>query len=71
MNISVRFSPGVIEHLVRKGTDLKYGARPLKRAIKKYIEAPLTNKLIDGTLPKASIDFLAKMCRGDIIFVEE
>jgi len=33
-------------HLLDKGTDLKYGARPLRRAIQKYIEDELSEKIL-------------------------
>jgi ATP-dependent Clp protease ATP-binding subunit ClpC len=33
-------------------TDRSYGARPLRRALQKYIEDPLSESLIQGTLPR-------------------
>ncbi len=33
-------------------TDRSYGARPLRRALQKYIEDPLSDALIQGTLPR-------------------
>jgi ATP-dependent Clp protease ATP-binding subunit ClpC len=35
--------------LVERGTDLQYGARPLKRAIQRYVENPLSSELLRGT----------------------
>jgi ATP-dependent Clp protease ATP-binding subunit ClpC len=32
--------------------DRAYGARPLRRALQKYIEDPLSEALIQGTLPR-------------------
>ena len=32
--------------LLEKGTDLKYGARPLRRAIQKYIEDELSERIL-------------------------
>ena len=32
--------------------DRSYGARPLRRALQKYVEDPLSDALIQGTLPK-------------------
>ena len=34
--------------------DRSYGARPLRRALQKYIEDPLSEALIQGTLPRPS-----------------
>jgi ATP-dependent Clp protease ATP-binding subunit ClpC len=35
--------------LVERGTDVQYGARPLKRAIQRYVENPLSSELLRGT----------------------
>jgi ATP-dependent Clp protease ATP-binding subunit ClpB len=40
-----RMTPAAREFLLREGTDLKYGARHLKRAIERYIVYPLANLL--------------------------
>ena len=55
----VRLSPAAIEFLVDKGYDPSFGARPLKRTIQKYIEDPLSEKILLGELG-----------RGDEIEVE-
>ena len=34
--------------LVERGTDVQYGARPLKRAIQRYLENPLSSELLRG-----------------------
>jgi ATP-dependent Clp protease ATP-binding subunit ClpC len=36
------------EYIIEKGFDPNYGARPLKRAIQKYIEDPLSEEIIKG-----------------------
>ena len=38
------------EELLQKGTDLKYGARPLRRAIQRYVEDELSDKILKGEL---------------------
>ena len=37
------------EYLIKKGTNLDYGARPLRRALENYIEDPLSEELLKGT----------------------
>ena len=44
--MKLSLSPAVKAMLVEKGTDFKFGARPLKRAIRKLIEDPLSEKLL-------------------------
>ncbi|MFO0869430.1 MAG: ATP-dependent Clp protease ATP-binding subunit [Pirellulales bacterium] len=36
------------EFLIKKGSDLDYGARPLRRAIEQYVEDPLSENLLKG-----------------------
>jgi ATP-dependent Clp protease ATP-binding subunit ClpB len=40
-----RVTPGAREYLLREGTDLKYGARHLKRAIERHLVYPLASLL--------------------------
>ena len=37
------------EYLIKKGTNLDYGARPLRRALENYVEDPLSEELLQGT----------------------
>ena len=45
-NIYVSFSDEVKEYILEKGYDPKYGARPINRAIEKYIENVLAESLL-------------------------
>ncbi len=40
------------EHLMEKGYDEKYGARPLRRAIQSMVEDKLAEAMLDGTIGK-------------------
>jgi ATP-dependent Clp protease ATP-binding subunit ClpC len=42
------------EFLVDKGYDQKYGARPLKRALQKYVEDPLAEEMLKGRFSEGS-----------------
>ena len=44
--LSLEISPAAKNKLVEQGTDFKYGARPLKRAIQRLIEDPLAEQLL-------------------------
>ncbi|MEO0142740.1 MAG: AAA family ATPase, partial [candidate division WOR-3 bacterium] len=50
----IEFSEKVKEHLAHEGFDPVYGARPLRRAIQRMIENPLSKKIIAGEFPKDS-----------------
>ena len=43
-------TPKMKEYLIEKGYDKKYGARPLNRAIQRYLEDPIAEKMLDGEL---------------------
>ena len=43
------------QFLIRKGSNLDYGARPLRRALESYIEDPLSEELLKGEFQGKSI----------------
>jgi ATP-dependent Clp protease ATP-binding subunit ClpC len=49
--IVIKVDDATKEFLVEHGYDSEYGARPMRRAIQKYIEDPLSLLMIDGTVP--------------------
>ena len=58
--------------LVEKGFDQKYGARPLRRAIQKYVEDPLAEEILRGSFKEGS-KIIAKHFENaeEIIFIDE
>jgi ATP-dependent Clp protease ATP-binding subunit ClpC len=46
--MALRLSPPAREFLLRKGFDPEYGARPMRRAVEKYLEDPLAEKILGG-----------------------
>jgi len=57
--LTIKLTDAATEFLVNHGYDEHYGARPLKRAIQRYIEDPLSEKLLT-----------AEFSRGDDIEVD-
>ncbi|OQX12593.1 MAG: ATP-dependent chaperone ClpB, partial [Desulfobacteraceae bacterium IS3] len=53
-NISLILSDSAKAFLAEKGYDRIYGARPLKRAIQKYLENPLSMEILKGNIPDGS-----------------
>ncbi len=51
---NVEITKGAKDFITDKGFDPKYGARPLKRAIQKYIEDPLAEELLEHKKPEGS-----------------
>lgn len=48
LGLQFKISPAAKDFLAEKGYDQKFGARPLKRSIQKYLEDPLAEKIIDA-----------------------
>jgi ATP-dependent Clp protease ATP-binding subunit ClpC len=48
------FTQSAIDNIVKNGFDPQYGARPLKRAIQKYVEDVLTEEIITNNPEKGS-----------------
>ena len=46
----VRLTQAALDFLVERGFDKNYGARPLRRAIQRYIEDPLSERILLGEL---------------------
>ncbi len=46
--LSLRLTEAATDFLVKHGYDEHYGARPLKRAIQRYVEDPLSEKILMG-----------------------
>ena len=47
-NLNLKVTDKAKAFILEKGTDLKYGARPLRRTIQKYIEDEIAEKLLRG-----------------------
>ena len=50
-NITIEISDDAKKYLLDKGTDIKYGARPLRRAIQRYLEDELSDMILKSELP--------------------
>ncbi len=72
--IGIEMSDEVVDYLSEKGYDPVYGARPLKRAIQKYLLDPLSMAVLDGsfgegdyvvvTLEEGVLKFVTKLSEG-------
>ena len=49
-NINLIINDDVKKYLLEKGTDVKYGARPLRRAVQRYVEDELADMILRGDL---------------------
>jgi len=49
-HIVLQFDEAAKEFLVQKGYDPQYGARPMRRAVERYLEDPLAEDILRGTV---------------------
>ena len=49
-DINIEVSKKAKDYLLEKGTDIKFGARPLRRAIQRYLEDELSEMILKGEL---------------------
>lgn len=54
-DIRINVSDKVKEFILEKGYDVKFGARPLRRAIQSYIEDRLSEEYLKGTIKEGSL----------------
>jgi ATP-dependent Clp protease ATP-binding subunit ClpC len=66
LGYKVVISQKLKDFLVEHGYDEKYGARPLNRAIQKYVEDPIAEKMLDGEIKKGDTIKIG-ISKGDII----
>lgn len=65
-NINIEIGNDVKELIARKGTDIKYGARPLRRAIQSMLEDKIAEGILDGEVKKGKVS-KAKVENDEIV----
>lgn len=56
--IAIEIAPEAKEFLIDRGFDAKYGARPLRRTLERFVENPISDKILEG-----------EFARGDRVLV--
>lgn len=55
LGYSIKISPAAKDFITEKGYDIQYGARPLKRAIQKYLEDPMAESIIKSDIKAGNV----------------
>ena len=63
--MEMKHTDGLIDHLIEKGFDEKFGARPLRRLIEREIEDKIADKFISGEITEGS-SFTVDFSNGEI-----
>jgi ATP-dependent Clp protease ATP-binding subunit ClpC len=52
--VKLEVEPELLSRLAREGFDAEFGARPLKRHLRRTLERELTRAILDGRIPDGS-----------------
>ena len=69
-DIKMNVTPKAKEFILEKGTDIKFGARPLRRAIQRYVEDELSEMILRGNLQdgqNVKVDFENDRLKFEVI----
>lgn len=68
MEITLTVRDSAKQYIVEKGSDKKYGARPLRRAIQSMVEDVLAEEILKGTIKRGDEVLVTK--KGDGLLIE-
>jgi ATP-dependent Clp protease ATP-binding subunit ClpC len=69
-DMKLEIKPKAKEYLIEQGYDEKYGARPLRRTLQKFIEDPLSIEMLKGKF-KIGCTIVIDLKNGKIVFREK
>jgi ATP-dependent Clp protease ATP-binding subunit ClpC len=72
LGVDVHLSDKALQFLADKGYDKQFGARPLRRAMQKYVEDPIAEEILKGTVKNGTIVNVDVAANGsELIFMVE
>jgi ATP-dependent Clp protease ATP-binding subunit ClpC len=54
-HVTLKLTDGAKEHLIEQGWNPEFGARPLRRAVQRLLEDPLSEEVLRGAFPEHSV----------------
>ena len=69
--IAMDWTTAADDILVKEGTDFAYGARPLKRAIQKLVEDPISEMLLSGDVKDGNTIHVDSLDKKKLVFTTE
>jgi ATP-dependent Clp protease ATP-binding subunit ClpC len=70
MGLAVELSDAARKWLAKQGYDPQFGARPLRRAIQKLVESPLSVKLLKGEFARGEC-VIVDAPNGELVFTRK
>jgi ATP-dependent Clp protease ATP-binding subunit ClpC len=66
-DVVVQLTPAAVEFLIEKGYDPQFGARPLRRAVERYLQDPLAEEILRGNIkPNETVE--ADVAEDKLVF---
>ena len=65
-----KFNKSTKDFIAKEGYDQAYGARPIKRAIQKYVEDTVADAILDGTLKQGKTYTVSKAKSSDKLIIK-
>ena len=66
-NMTINLTPEAASFVAKEGTDTAFGARPLRRAIQRLIEDPLSEQILEGVWTDGSV-IEVDVADGELVF---
>lgn len=67
LGLTLIVKDGIINHIIDNECDVQYGARPIHRAIQKYIEDPVSEKVIMHNLQQKDLNVIVDYVDGQVV----
>ena len=55
LNMTINLSDDALSYVAKEGTDVTFGARPLRRAIQRLLEDPISEQILEGKWTSGSV----------------
>ncbi|MBM4159156.1 MAG: ATP-dependent Clp protease ATP-binding subunit, partial [Ignavibacteria bacterium] len=69
-NISIEVSQEAVDFLSDKGFDQNFGARPLRRAVQRYLEDPLSEEILKRNIvPNTTVSVKKHKSKDELVFI--
>lgn len=71
MHVALKVSDKAFEQIIKDGTDVEYGARPLRRTIQREVEDAIAELILEGTLKGKNTLHIDVDDKGKLVFTTD
>lgn len=71
MHVALKVSDKAFEQIIKDGTDVEYGARPLRRTIQREVEDAIAELILEGTLKGKNTLYIDVDDKGKLVFTAD